>query len=388
MNLQTLYECKKTIAPIITDIYCTQRKKPNISVPVVYNYVHNILKDTSAPTVLSEFIDWISENQKQYYIENIYGLDAHTWRILYGSFVSVDVQFEIEQNLLNCCHTAFVIHDMNVKLQIYHNNKESSKCISSCVQEVANAIRLIHSINKKYGNDKAPSSLQLNIWRSDKKKIFPKIREQHITCKHVNSGSTTFSFGAPFVIDIWRKEELLKVVIHELIHFFQWDFFCERRHTNLIRNHYCFTENTRLTINESYTEMMAVIIYSILISPDIKKTKYAINKQIGYCYSRSVLILKHYRITVEDLFTKNKCIDLISDVFSYHIMKVALLRRYKDIFKWLNSSVKICNTDKEIQEYQTILISSLKDEQFKTELAACYKKTNYFCNKKSLRMTK
>ena len=55
----------------------------------------------------------------------------------------------------------------------------------------------------------------------DKKRITPKTKE--LDKKNVNSGSCLKT--DPVIITIYRKEELIKVVIHELIHAFDYDNF-------------------------------------------------------------------------------------------------------------------------------------------------------------------
>lgn len=71
---------------------------------------------------------------------------------------------------------------------------------------------------RKIANNKKP--LVIWIYPSDYKKQLPK--NKVITPDDINSGSTTTYIGKNEngIIYIWRKEEILKVLIHELIHSF------------------------------------------------------------------------------------------------------------------------------------------------------------------------
>lgn len=369
MNLDSLFQLKCKSVPEITDIHCTTRNKPALTVPIVYHHYHNVLHD-SVPGDVDTFTEWYSLERRYPHMINSYGLDSETWRALYNPFVSVDVQFEVEQNLLECCCTKFMIGTLNVSLRIYHN-KESPDEISACTKELAEAICYIYQISQKYGNF-LPNHLKLNVWRTNKNKCFPK-NFNPITCKHVNSGSTSFSHGLkPECIDIWRKEELLKVTIHELIHFFKWDFFCDFKHTKLLRNHISFSKKSHLTLNEAYTECMTVLIYSFIKSKSLAEAKLKISEQYKHALTRSALILNHLKISLPEIEQKSNQIHLISDVFSYHVLKAALLSDYNYLLQWLQNNVSLKHQSDMI-DYQNMLINQFKKPKFKREL-------QYYCS--------
>lgn len=74
---------------------------------------------------------------------------------------------------------------------------------------------------RKIANNQKP--LVIWIYPSDYKKQLPK--NKVITPDDINSGSTTTYIGTNEngIIYIWRKEEILKVLLHELIHSFNMD---------------------------------------------------------------------------------------------------------------------------------------------------------------------
>lgn len=108
---------------------------------------------------------------------------------------------------------------------------------------------------------------QQDIWiyPSNYKKTIPKIK--NITTDDINSGCTIsylYSDNNGTIL-IWRKEELLKVLLHELIHSFKID----TNYPNPI---------------EAYTELNALYtnIYLELLERKIPLTKKNINKYINY----------------------------------------------------------------------------------------------------------
>ena len=101
--------------------------------------------------------------------------------------------------------------------------------------------------------------LELIIYYGNQKKYLPK--EPLITPENINSGCKTNN-----TIYIWRKEEFYKVLIHELVHFFVLDF-CQIDDTNRLQKlvNKLLNIQGKDIINEAYTEILALTIYSKLI---------------------------------------------------------------------------------------------------------------------------
>ena len=80
----------------------------------------------------------------------------------------------------------------------------------------------------------------------------------------INSGFTTFFNDAnnTKTIIIYRGEEMEKLVIHELIHFFFLDFKYLKIDLSQILN---VSPNTEFIPNESFTEFLTIIIQSSIM---------------------------------------------------------------------------------------------------------------------------
>lgn len=94
------------------------------------------------------------------------------------------------------------------------NQNKYKKLINSIVNRV-NFMRIFFKNNKR---------LEIWVYPSKFKKILPK-KSNDITFDSINSGSTTTYINSSEngVIALWRQEEILKVLVHEIIHSFGID---------------------------------------------------------------------------------------------------------------------------------------------------------------------
>lgn len=168
---------------------------------------------------------------------------------------------------------------------------------------------------------------------------------------------------------IWRKEEMFKVLIHELIHFYKLDFsdiIFKKSYENKIKSYdnsisskHCVKNvNDQIIFNEAYCETLATlincIIYSIHNNSNLKKT---INIEIQHSIKQTAKILNHFNFkSADDFFDNDSCsVKLMesTNVFAYYIIKSQLLYNYKK-FK------KITNEKKNISTYKNKLLPLIK----------------------------
>ena len=127
---------------------------------------------------------------------------------------------------------------------------------------------------------------------------------------------------------------MYKLIIHELIHNYKYDFaFLE---FNLKLSDFInISRDTKLTVNESYTEVVTVLLNTIVESFNFKKMvnydlfKVMINYEAQYSLLQCARILKFYEFTSADDFfqrydNKNR-FRQNTNVFSYFFIKTALL---------------------------------------------------------------
>ena len=115
---------------------------------------------------------------------------------IYGEFISLDVQKDIELNLQNSYFYDYQLGELNLKLKVYSSNNFKLK---------NNLLERMFFLNYLVRQNK----IDLTLWLSNKKKTLNYNRkDRYIGPKEINSGCITF-MGVNKV-SIWRKEELPK----------------------------------------------------------------------------------------------------------------------------------------------------------------------------------
>lgn len=180
-------------------------------------------------------------------------------------------------------------------------------------------------------------NIRLFVALNQEKKDFP--INNVIDLNNVNNGVTTFYKNGEKSIYIYRYEDLYKVLIHELIHYFHLDV----RHE--LTNKHSFVQQFRIydieeviNMTEAYTEAMACYLY--IKYKNKNKGEKALNisiekYKIRFCRTTKAL-LKH--------FSKYNVIKQKSHMFSYYLCKTFL---FMDIKRFINVyNMQIDNSEK------------------------------------------
>jgi hypothetical protein len=238
------------------------------------------------------------------------------------------------------------IKEENIDIKIVHDT-----ITKKLINTIYNIIKLFI---KLYGNRKIIIRIVLSqIPREISSKIIGK--------GNVNGGQTDF-----IKIEVYRREEVIKVLCHELIHFYKLDCNVIDKHQDKILDPFNIkTIDTYQSIQEAYTEYLAVMHHIGIISYYIKKSPLIIYhyEKIWSLY-QVCKILKHYNMEkFEDLY-ENKFIQE-TNVFSYYIIKFFMLWKLdnkcsyknlinvlddKEIIKIINENLKLnLNFDKNLR---------------------------------------
>ena len=150
-----------------------------------------------------------SDNRLPASINSLMGDYPHTK----GEFTSLDIQNEIQMGLPKNMKFNIIIGGTKLNLLIF-----SGKDFTPQKNFFKRCFILDKIVESKRSN------INLEIWLSNKKKNLPPPRKiKYLGAKEVNSGYNTFD-GYENRVSVWRKEELLKVSIHELIHGLSYDY--------------------------------------------------------------------------------------------------------------------------------------------------------------------
>ena len=152
-------------------------------------------------------------------------------------------------------------------------------------------------------------------------------------------------------ITVWRKEEVLKVSIHELIHGYSYDY---KQDTSEIIKHYQHKygiTSPKMNTFEAYTEIWAELIHCYLLSRFYKTINKGLNMYDLFIANVGIeMKFSQLQATkVLTLLDKNKDMNKETNVCAYYIIKTELyedlqnflqycMRFNKDIIKLLDTS--------------------------------------------------
>ena len=174
---------------------------------------------------------------------------------------------------------------------------------------------------------------------------------------NINSGSCLpRSF-----INIWRKEEWRKVLMHELIHFYELENGNYDSINKYIKQ--TFKIDGKIKPYEAYTEALAVIIHSVYVSKTIGKRKFKsiLSHEINHSLFQCAKILKHFGMKqFNDIYSTR--IKQSTSMFSYFIIKTAMLFNTDKFIDFISSNLKYNNRSAKLLN---IIKESFNNTKFK-----------------------
>lgn len=271
------------------------------------------------------------------------------------------------KNTIRNFHKNYSYRVIFPKCSVDLNIQCKNENIDELLYHILEIIRFMMSIddNKK--------SFSLHIYLTDYKKS---LSRGSYTPEGVNSGSTDRNNS----IVIWRKEDILKILIHEIIHLLGFDNVEDNED---IINHYnekYRLGNNKLNIYEAYTEIWALLIHSYYLARVTQKsltTKISVKELFqGY-----ILIEKYWCNELGGkllgYFKDGEDVDERTNTTSYYIIKTEILndlkgfllltkinmrmndsKRFLNYLKNLSKIKKIKTSQKRLSS--TMIINSLK----------------------------
>ena len=193
--------------------------------------------------------------------------------------------------------------------------------------------------------------LDIIMYLSNHKKLIDFKSKEPLGINEVNSGvSTIYKYRDYQTIVVFREEECLKVLIHELIHAYDKD---DKDYKNPeVENEIDCVKDT-LELNEAYVEFNECIYNSISII--LEKNNYnfdkelfqnMMKKEINHGIKQVAKILKYYKYENINEFikprVKNYKLKEDTNVVAYYIIKLFILDKYK---LYMNKSIDFMFSD-------------------------------------------
>jgi hypothetical protein len=220
------------------------------------------------------------------------------------------------------------------------------------------------------------TTYHIYIWLSDLKKYKPKshqhehqhkqhnhrmISKKTFQSQHINSGATVHNLLEETVeLFIWRKEEIEKVLLHEMIHTLKLDFmgYPEDLKLDIIQK-FNIPVSIELRLGEAYVETWALLLNTIFVS--FTKSKMKIKKQckiksneffklfameIFFTLFQSSKILRYFgyecitgcKVPLQKSENPKEMSQTLfeqeTSVFSYYLIKAGILMNLGDFLKF------------------------------------------------------
>lgn len=214
------------------------------------------------------------------------------------------------------------IHTINITIDIFGN-----ETILNFIKVIIPVIQFICSLSET-----TTTSLHLTYYLLDVPKHLPKKSSQPLTSYEINSGMCSI-YEKYSEIVIYRKEEILKVTIHELIHSLKYDNLYDFNNTLIHKyqkQYNVFLKN--LHINESYTELWSRLLHSFILS---KNDINLFIKYVGFEYQYS-----HFQCgKLQKIIQHQPDLTQCSNIIPYYFITCEL---WKQLHKFLQMS-KVMN---------------------------------------------
>lgn len=351
----------------------------------------------------------------------------------HSQFMSKGVAKRLENNRIFIVNFNYNLCGVNLELGFYTETKwfeniTTDKSVKSehnrIHQKIIRILRRIIFVIEFFKENTCSKNetLKFDLFLVKPEKKLPKKRMSKLTGENINSGYTTFYNDSENkkTIIIYRDEELEKLVIHEMIHFFYLDFY----EINIDLSKYLnVPSNLEFIPNESYTEFITLMIHTGIM-PIENEFKKAIQKnnnagkqnltilntnniytkgidkkvvfyraiellfnEVLFGYFQCAKILFQYNInSTKDFFiplnsNKSKRVFFwqISCILSYFFVKVALFSNLQssiDFFLKNQNGFKIKTSPEVKKKYEILIKNSLENDFYRENIQIALDKIN------------
>lgn len=302
---------------------------------------HRIVRDLKISRSSHKIIQWLDKLLTK--LSDKYSIESDTRRIT--------IQDETVDTIRNLFHdNPFMPPDITASFDgiplwycIYRHSGDLNveiHCLSSCKDcdlNIHELMFLCYYVAMAFDVVKKHHKLVINIIDTPYEKCFPSEASRVLSPIHINSGSCLYGK----FVNIWRREELSKVLIHELIHFWQVDMGGDDRGHQLVMEYIQrkFKTQQNPKIGETYTDLLAVILHSCYVAYRSNMecdSKCLLTYEINFILFQVAKIMNHYQMDIHQLSTYFDIVAEKTAVFAYFIVKAALLLNIEETLRLLD----------------------------------------------------
>ncbi len=331
--------------------------------PIMYLFFREYLKSTDEQITIDnykEFVNWFNLNQHLLNYDQIYKNISNNKKLInmFNEMLQINKPRErLHDNLhknsfvgLDTIHYSeiidleeYIIESKFAKIFLYF---EKNYNVEDLIIRILNIVTIMHELNKQIISSET-NKLELVIFLGKQRK--QTYNNDILTPINVNSGSCY----RKILVNIWREEELEKVLFHELLHFYECDFHIHDSNYNMLKSFISSKFEIKVDdkSNESINEMMAILLHMIYQS---ERLNLDLDMIYGYeiffsMYQMAKIICFYNGSSYSSLFKSNPnhiIIKQTTSVLSYYIIKCMLLFNINSTLDFLDKvNLKIDNNN-------------------------------------------
>ena len=287
------------------------------------------------------------EEKSSFYIKNkkiVLSINNVKVPKFYSPFIS-DLILDKIRDLTNHRKIFFQTYISTITINIYYKTGDDISLFENIIIDV---IAFIFNISKH-----STRNCTINYYLTNIKKQLSSTKnynEEYIDSHEVNSGSTYLKNNT---INIWRKEEIIKVTLHECFHVLNYDLLLREPNEDLItyyKKKYSITSD--VLVCEAYTEIWAELM-NIFLTVKFQKHK---NEYKCFCeYITYEIYFSNYQASkifyLQNLNErKDFDIDKYTNVLPYFIIKCELFNNLQKFLNYFEEKKEYITLNKDIIE--------------------------------------
>lgn len=260
--------------------------------------------------------------------------------VIHNTFFPDDIQSYIDSHSSNYLSYNYRINKKKVSLKIITMEND---IYDNDYYKYNEIIYVITHILEKYSSVECGKNLKIYIYFTDFKKYIPNSQLIKIDTEHVNSAYSDVCVKDSEIV-IFRKEEWIKVLIHELFHNYGLDF-SKMNYENIKKNiRQVFPIKSEFHLAESYAEFFGEMINIALttyylypeasISSYIKNSIFLINIERTFSILQCVKMLHVIGLQYKNLYLQDDVSESLrktiyyhekTNIFCYYVLKMILM---------------------------------------------------------------
>jgi len=262
-----------------------------------------------------------------------------------------EIRTQIDTFISHDLSYTFSLYDREITIHFMVEDKNPELSLAVYNEYVDKILAWLYIINE-YGVKHCSKKLTLFIYMTSAKKELPSTNISILDQSNVN---TAFTYTCPVVSEIvvFRKEEWLKVLMHETFHNFALDFSDMNMRSCNEKILSIFKVDSEVNLFEAYTEFWAEIMNSVFCSFYLLQDKeneeeflsnceFFINFERTYGFFQMVKTLNFMGLRYKDLYSNTEESRVLretmykekTNVLAYYVITLVLMNNYQGFLSW------------------------------------------------------